>query len=199
MFDRNLVIGTNDGPLQETPNVLYGVGVNIATDILFDGVVDRLVPCVFVSNAPVRSPVVSIVSLGVIGGCFGNKLVKGLTGPIWGQLENDLPFPLYGSNDYGLVAGEPTPLSVSLTADIGFIEFDDAPELDGRRFVHSGSDTVAEIPSGFVGHVDGTLDLVGGNRLFGLNHQICCQKPLSKGQMGVLEDRPRSDRELVVA
>ena len=41
MFDRDLMKRANDRPLQKAPNVLYGVGIDVATGVLADGVVDR--------------------------------------------------------------------------------------------------------------------------------------------------------------
>ena len=66
MFDRNLMKRTDDRPLQETPYALDGVSVNVTTDILFDGVVDRLMAGIFVSDAPVRTPVVGVDSFGFV-------------------------------------------------------------------------------------------------------------------------------------
>ena len=44
MFDRNLMVGTDDRPFQKAPHVLYGVGVDFTPNIFFGTMANCLVP-----------------------------------------------------------------------------------------------------------------------------------------------------------
>ena len=63
MLDRNLMKRTDDRSLQETPDVLYGVGIDGATGVLANRVVDSLMAGIFVADARVRLPVVCVDGL----------------------------------------------------------------------------------------------------------------------------------------
>ena len=58
MLDRDVVISTEDGPLQETPNVFDRVRVNITVYPFLNGVVHRLMAGVLVLYAVVGRPFV---------------------------------------------------------------------------------------------------------------------------------------------
>jgi len=65
MFMRDFMIRTNYRPLKETPDVLYGIGMDITPDPFFGTVIDRLVPCVAVSDTLIRRPFIGIDSLRI--------------------------------------------------------------------------------------------------------------------------------------
>ena len=50
VLNGNLVVGADDRPLQQRPDILNGVGVNITPSIFFDTVVNRLMPSVFIGD-----------------------------------------------------------------------------------------------------------------------------------------------------
>src|SRR3989304_9850146 len=50
VLETEFVIGANDGPLEQTPDVLHGVRVDVSPDPFFVAVVDHLVPGVFVGE-----------------------------------------------------------------------------------------------------------------------------------------------------
>ena len=199
MFDRDLMKRSNDRPLQKTPDVLYGVGVHVPTGILADGMVDRLMDGIFVTDAPVGSPVVSLDGFGIVGDDFISESVEGLTSPVWNNLEDDFTVSLNGSNNDSLVALVPMPFSTDLTANKGLVDFNDALEFDGRRFFDSGSNPVAKIPSRPVGHAKGTLHLFSGDTLLGFHHHVGREKPLGERKMAVMEDGASGHREPEVA
>ena len=58
---------------------------------------------------------------------------------------------------------------------------------------------MAEVPGCFIAHTYGTLDLARGNAFLGLAEQQGSHEPLGKGQVGVVKDRARCDRELIIA
>ena len=50
MFDRELVISTRDRALEQAPDVLNPVRMNVPTDILFGSMVDDLMLCILVPD-----------------------------------------------------------------------------------------------------------------------------------------------------
>ena len=167
----------NDRSLQEAPHTLDGVGVNVATDILADRVVDCLVERIFVTDAPVWSPIVRVNSLGVVGYVRISEGMERLAGPVWDHLKNNLASALDGPNNDGLVALVPMPVASDFTADKGFVDLHNALELDRRSVGNSGADAVAKIPGGFVGDIERPVQLAGGDSLFGFNHQVDGHEP----------------------
>ena len=94
MLNRNLVVGPDYRALEETPNVLDGVGMNLASDILPDAVIDSLMAGIVISDATIRPPVVGVDRLGIGGGGLVNELVECLVifPPEFSSI--DLPLPI---------------------------------------------------------------------------------------------------------
>ena len=66
VLSADLVERSNDASLEQGPDALYGVGVNVSENPLLSGMVDRLMVGVVVSNAQVGRQFISIDSLGFI-------------------------------------------------------------------------------------------------------------------------------------
>ena len=112
--------------------------------------------------------------------------------------ETDVPASRDGSEDHRLLA--PSVWAATLPADVGLIDLDGSGELSvGRDFPHSPADPVAEVPSGFVAHAEGQLELVGAHALLGFAHEVGSEEPLPERKVGVMEDRSGLDREAVPA
>ena len=85
-------------------------------------------------------------------------------------------------------------------AYIGFIYFDCAIQLlKGNIFGHSMTDAVTEIPCRAVVNSEHPLKLVSRHSLAGLAEQIDGQKPLSKWQVRIVENRASRNGELIAA
>ena len=190
---------TDNRPLQETPDILYGVGVDVPTGVLTDGVVDCLVDGIFVADAPVWSPVVCVDGFGIIVNGFISETVESLAAPVWNHLEDDFAVPLHGSHDDGFVALVPMPFAPDLAAHKGFVDFNDALEFDGRGFFDSGSDAMTEIPGRPIGHTERTLHLFSGDTFLGFHHHVGREEPLGQGKVAVMEDGASGHRESEVA
>jgi hypothetical protein len=89
--------------------------------------------------------------------------------------------------------------SVFPTAHISFVDLYNAIQRLRIDFLHRGSDAMAEIPCRLVGKAENPLELVGAHSLARLAEQVDAKEPLPEGQMGVIEDRPGSDAELIAA
>lgn len=72
MFNGDFVIGAFDRPYKQRPDILYGVGVNVST-IVFntEGMVDRLMTGILVTDAPIR-----LDGLGIVVDRFINEIVE---------------------------------------------------------------------------------------------------------------------------
>ncbi len=106
MFFRDLMIRTHNRTLQETPDVLYGVGINIATYPLVSTVVDRLVLGIFVLNAVVSRPIIGINRFGIRCGMRVNELVKRLSISVLDSLKHNITVSLHSPYSQCLVALE---------------------------------------------------------------------------------------------
>ena len=199
MFDRDLMKRANDRPLQKAPNVLYGVGIDVATGVLADGVVDRLMEGIFVPDTPVRPPVVSVDGFGIVRHGFIGERMESLAAPVWNYLENDFAVSFDGSNDDGLVAFIPTALASDFATNERLVDFNDALEFNGRGIFNSGSDPVAEIPSRAVSNPEGPLHLFGRHAFLGFHHQVSGQEPFGQGQVAVMENGSGSDGEPAIS
>ena len=76
MFGRKLMIRTDNRTLEETPDTLNSVGVDIATHPFLLVVADCLVPSVMVGDTQIRRPIISIDSLSIRCGMGADKVVK---------------------------------------------------------------------------------------------------------------------------
>jgi hypothetical protein len=72
----------------------------------------------------------------------------------------------------------------------GLVHFDDAGHQHSffsiTKLAHSSPNSVAQVPSSFVGNVKSALKLVGRNALLGLAHHVDRYKPLVERQMGIV-------------
>ena len=199
MFDRDLMERADDRSLQETPDVLHGVSVDVATGILSDGMVDCLMDGIFVSDAPVGSPVVGVDGFGIIMDGFIGESVEGLAAPVWDNFEDDFAVALYGSHNDSLVALAPVAFAPDLATDKGLVDFNDALEFDGRSVGDSGPDTMAKIPSRLVRDIERPLQLAGRDSFLGFNHQVDGHEPFVEGQVGVMKHGSSGHGEVVFA
>jgi hypothetical protein len=58
---------------------------------------------------------------------------------------------------------------------------------------------MTEIPCRFVADFEATRKLVGGDPLLGFGHEVDSQEPFPERKMGIMEDRPGRDGELIPA
>jgi len=185
--------------VEKAPDVLDGVGVELAPDPFFLAVIDRFMLRVAVPDALVGGPLIRHDDLGIVVSVLLDEpverfLVGGLDG-----LEPDLALALDGPDNDGLVSLVAVAHALDAPAHKGFVHFDDAAQLLGVQFSHSGPDAVAEIPRRLVGNFQRPLHLVGGNALTGLNHKVEGNEPLAERKVRIMENRSGGRRELVAA
>lgn len=114
--------------------------------------------------------------------------------------ESKLPIALSDADDDFFVLTSLAPsLPFNFAADVGFVHLDGSGQFIFAGLEHRGTDAMAEIPSSFVAHSDRALNLASRHALFRFAEQGRSKKPLPQRQVGIMEDRSRSDAELVMA
>ena len=106
--------------------------------------------------------------------------MESLSGSVLSDLEPDFTAALDDSNHDSLVAFEAMPDMPTLTADKGFVSFNDSTErlCGGLGLGHSFTDTMAEIPSCSIGDVKSAFQLIGRDAFLGIDHHVRRKEPL---------------------
>ncbi len=192
------MVGTRNRPLQEAPDVLDGVGVNVATDPFLDVVVDCFMGGVFVGNAKICGPGVGYDPFGLRVSVFANEGMEGLSSHVAHNHHTRIASPLDGASDDGLTSTHPLP-AMFPASNPGFVHLNGAREGCGIRLTHGGPNPMAQVPRRLVRNVKGSLHLVGRDTLLGLDHQVRGYEPLLEGQVGVVENGSSRYGKVVVA
>lgn len=202
MLLADLVIGADDRALEQAPNVLDGIGMGDAAHPLLLLMVDLLVLRVVIANAIIGRPLICADRLGFVVGEFPDEGMQGLAVGSRNLAHANVTAALDNARDDGFI-GEvrpfPSAASDVLATDIGFVHFDRPTQLLGIGLGHGRTDAVAQIPRGFVRYADHALHLIRGNPLLRLDNQVDRHKPFLQGQVTIVENGARRDRELVAA
>lgn len=196
---RDLMIRADDRTLEKRPYVLYGVGMNFASNVLAGSMPYRFVFGVLICDATVSGPFVGIDSFGVAASISSDEAVQGFPIRAAHYLEADVPAALHSTYHHGFVALVPTSLAVHLATDEGLIHFNDALQELRVNFIQSGAYAVAQVPCGFVAHPKSALHLISGDSLFGLYDKINCKEPLPEWKVRVVKDSASGNGESVAA
>ena len=200
MLRAQLMIRPDNRPLEEAPDVLNAVGVELSPDVFLFGMIDRLMVGVEVGNALVADPFIRHDHLCLGVGMLLDKLVQGLAVGSLDYLQTDLSPALDSPDDHSLASGATACFPrLVFAADPGFIYFHGPAKFMPPHLAHSLPDPMAEIPGGLVGDPEGSLHLIGRHSLLGFDHQVHGGEPLPKGKVSIMEDRPASRGELVAA
>lgn len=194
MLGRELVVRADDCPIQQTPDRFDGVGMNVATDVLAVAVGDNLVS--------LADPVVGLVLVGVEDGFLidvgidevGHDLVGNVRLRACGEPHLTATFD--DAHNGRLVLGVTGTLAADGSTDVELVGFDHTREL-GSVGVHSGPDTVAQIPPGLGGDTQRSGELVGAHTLLRFDQKEGGEEPFPQRELGILQDGSDPDRELV--
>jgi hypothetical protein len=177
--------------------------MNVAVNTLFLAVVNHLVVCAsgLLHGDRVRRKFIGEDYIYILRDILFDVLGERAGLGIFGMKEAEIAVPLANAYDnIFVVHATDSTLAAIFSADTGFVHFDSAVE---HRFVgssHCSTDSVAEIPCGFVSaDSESALNLASGHSLFRFAQQEGCGKPLYERQVRVIENRSSGNRELVVA
>ena len=203
----NIHIGSANGPLQETPEVLNTVGMDVAPNVSL-GVVNDLVD-VDVAQITIRwqgigeyfTPSHDVLSDDggkALALSVGDNLSPHTTGLV-------LVMPLQHSHNGGLAVGPSAsyllfPFALvheaGLTADEGFVHFHLTGEGAISIICHCGADTMEHEPSCLLGNIKVPGHFVGTDAVLGIGNEPDRSEPLIKSHRAVLKDGAHLDREL---
>lgn len=199
MLDAHVVVGADHGALEQAPDALHGVRVNVAAYPFLYGVIDDLVPRVLVTDALVADPLIGVDGFGVVSNNVLKERVERVAVVALPDPEPDSTIAGDSAEDHVLADLVSAADSPALAAVPGLVSLNDPGQLVAL-VLHRAPDAVAEVPRRFVAaDLEHPLDLVGADALLGLDHQVDGGEPLPQGELGVLKDRPGQDREALAA
>lgn len=199
MLCADLMIGTNNRALKKGPCILYSVCMDVSAHPFFCAMAYRSMFIAFLVEILVCLEFISH-DLGTLSDSLIDNTAENLFARCLDSSCLKRAFSLEQTHNRLFLPGTALSALVVLPAHVGFVHFHNAGKLwTGNGFGHSFSDTMAEVPCRFVADVQTPFQLIGRNALLGFCHEIDGKKPLPEGQMGVMEDRPCRDGELVAA
>ena len=203
MLRANTMPSANNAALQQGKGRFHGVCVDVAVNVNLEAVADRLVLSLLTEMPRCAAIYVEIVRhqhVHVVGDVFADVLFERPSLNILSVEESQFALPLTNS-DYDFFVGcSASSLSVSLAANIGFVHLNDTAKPLAVSLDHRGADSVAEIPSGFVGlDSERTLNLTGRHSFFGFAEKERSKEPSNERQMRVVENGVHGHAELVLA
>jgi len=198
-------VGPVQLPLNETPEVLHRVRVDVAPSILNrvidDGViVVRRKPVVglqFVaeqrrSRRDMLAYPLLQVTLAPIGDVKGSHLAAALHN----TERNGFIFAARARNDALTLH---TVHVAGLAADERLVHFNLTGELGSSLVLHGFANPVQHEPRGFLRHAKVPSDLIAADTVAAIGNQPDSRKPLVETNSGLVEDRPDFDGELLTA
>ena len=192
----NADVGPVESTLQQAPEVLHGVRVDVAIHILYGVIYDsvlvfRLQPIVgFQFVAEDRGA--SFNPFPDDGLQFFLRAAPDMAG-------YDFTAALHHTEgDFFILAPRASDLSgplvfvhvPGLTSDEGFIYFDFPAQLIEGPILHRKPDAVKHEPCGLLGDAKPAMDFIAAHTVFAVDDEPCGREPLFQWQGGVLEDRP---------
>ena len=122
----DLVEGSHDRPLEQTPDTFNAVGVDISKDPLFIGVADRLMPCIVIRDSQIGFEFIGIDGFRLVSDVLGDEGVESFLAGVGDAFEADLTASLNGAGNPGFTRLAARSDTLSLAADQGFIDFNDS-------------------------------------------------------------------------
>ena len=202
-------VGSPNCPLQEAPEVLNPVGVDMAPDVCLSMVNDLVginVVKVFVGLQGVGE------DFAPLGDLLADDRGESLAAAVRDYHCMDaalLAFPVafQEANDGGLVLAARAgnllcPLVLvhepSRAADEGFVHFHLAGERADGIVSHCQADALEHEPSGLLSNIKGASNFIGANAVLGIGDKPDGGKPFVQPNRTVLKDSPNLDRELAL-
>lgn len=207
MLRGNIMPRAHDAALQKRERGFDRVGVNVRSepDVLFVGMVDRLMLS-FESAERTRicGQFVGDDHAHIFGDVLADVLRQSARFGVLGVEKPQFAVALTNADDHFFVGSLlPAPVfsrAVQPAADVGFVHFDCSVQFPALRFNHRGADAMAEIPCGFVpADSKHPLNLAGRNALLRLREDERSEKPLLQGQVRIVEHCSRHDADLGLA
>src|SRR5713226_671230 len=202
MLCTNFMIRTDYRAFQQAPDILNRIGMNIPTHILPAAVINNSVLTVVVCNTFVSWP---FIGNNKFRFWMNMAFYKGMKRAAIRahDLAHSYISAALNNTDHSSFIGKirtfPTTSAFKFSADKGFVNLNSAFQFLGIHFRHRRSNTMAEIPSGFIRNTNCTFHLIGGDAFLRFHSQINCNEPFFKRQVSVMKDRAGQYGELITA
>src|SRR5207237_4826314 len=95
-------------------------------------------------------------------GRLANELVQPIAARRFDNAQPNVAVAFNRSDNHSFVSFVSAAVAMDVTANIGFVNFDNPLQKIGADFSHRGADSVTETPSGLVRYLNGSLELAGG-------------------------------------
>lgn len=205
------MIRTHNPALEQRPKAFDGVGMNSADYVFALAVIDHAVWVLFV-KAHVATPLVCAKQTDLLRNGALHESGQSLSANAIDDAGNYATFATHSTSNDCLTrststtgatrsAGAATFVLVPvlrLTADEGFVRFDDAHQLAEILILHTGTDAMAHMPRGAVGaEPEHAVYLQSANAFLADQHEVNDFEPLRQRFVGVLEHSADQHREAV--
>lgn len=208
MRGADVVIHAIDAALEDREIALDRIRVRVPTNVLFNAVVDRVVPRKVWSDDAILAFAIRHQGGLLIKLCLKDWLQR-LGRHVRHMPRLHLAAALY-QREHGFLANAADDLRVALAlvpvlllaANEGFVRFRNlafAAHRCGVQFPHAFADAVAHKPTGLVRQAEHPAQLVCGHPLLAAAQQMRGQKPLRQGDVRPLVNRANRRRELPAA
>src|SRR5712691_9600989 len=199
---------TDNSPLQQTPEAINVLCVDVAAHVLAFTVVDGFVKEALLSQFAISSMFVCRNQVNFVRDRLFHKLAQGLLVYLLNDLSDYVAFTS-NRTDHRNLPGCTAPLYFFiqmpvfvLPAYVSFIYLYLAHELLKLLIRHGGAPAVTHIPTGAVVRAglfakDHAMNLQGAYALLRHQDQIPDFEPQLQGNLGILEDGVRNDAEAV--
>src|ERR1700722_4250261 len=204
IFGADVVERADNAALQERPETVNRLSVNVAAHVFAGAVVDDLVRVfVQVQIAPVF---VGSQKIDLGGDRFTDERAEVFACRVSQDAGDHVALAFHGADHWDFV-GRATALLplisvpvLVLAPDIGLIDLDDAHQLAELGIGQPSANTMRYLQRGLVRpEPHDPLDLKAGNAFLAGHHEIDDFEPLAQSDLGILEDGLHQDREAVSA
>ena len=201
MLLTDLMERSDDGSLEERPDSLNPVGVNVPDNPLLGGVVDRLMAGVMILDSKVRLQFVGVDRFGFVLHRPLDEVMEGITPDVGDSFKSDLAATLDRPSHPSLSGAGARANTLSSTTHKRFVYFDDSKQRRAveRVITHCFPDAVAHVPCRLVTNAEATMQLVSRDTFLGLTHHVDGKEPFSQRDVGVVHDGSGCHGELVAA
>lgn len=202
-------IGSLKATLQETPEVLNGVGVDVPTHV-FNGVIDHLMGILALQTS-VRPPRIreqrrawlnmatnlsmQTEARGIGQDLCANLAVSGDGAALQHAHDDRFPRP---TGPLDLLPAFISMHVPSKTADEGFVSLNGSPKLLKRAGLCGQSEPVQHEPGGFLSDAKSASDFVGANPVLAIDHHPHSGEPLGQRDGAIFHDGADLDGKLLL-
>jgi hypothetical protein len=197
----DVVIGADDSTLQERPERFDILSVHVAAHVLASAVRDHFVRH-FLLDVSITGVLIRRDQINFIAHRFADESSQGFSVRVLDHLADHVALARDRA-DHGKLASRASagllfvPMAIAvLSADVSFVDFDDAHKLAELRIGKSGAQPMAHKPRGAVRTCSHhPMNLQGADPFLAGQHQVQNLKPNQQPIVRVLENRVDGDRE----